>query len=56
MYPAASVCGFYFSHPQSHYFNVGKISKEQVRNYAERKGVSLETAEKWLVMNLNYAT
>ncbi|MCM2302610.1 MAG: methionine synthase, partial [Flavobacteriaceae bacterium] len=54
MYPAASVCGFYFSHPQSHYFNVGKISKEQVSDYAQRKGVSIETAEKWLASNLNY--
>lgn len=54
MYPAASVCGFYFSHPQSHYFNVGKISKEQVSDYAQRKGVSIETVEKWLASNLNY--
>ncbi|MDP3353416.1 MAG: methionine synthase [Flavobacteriaceae bacterium] len=54
MYPAASVCGFYFSHPQSHYFNVGKISKEQVSDYANRKGISVETAEKWLAPNLNY--
>jgi 5-methyltetrahydrofolate--homocysteine methyltransferase len=53
MYPAASVCGYYFSHPEAHYFNVGKISKEQVQNYAQRKGVSFETAEKWLVMNLS---
>ncbi|MDP2087914.1 MAG: methionine synthase [Flavobacteriaceae bacterium] len=54
MYPAASVCGFYFSHPQSHYFNVGKISKEQVSDYAKRKRVSIATAERWLGMNLNY--
>lgn len=56
MYPAASVCGFYFSHPASHYFNVGKLSKEQVQSYAKRKGVSIETAQKWLVNHLDYAS
>jgi 5-methyltetrahydrofolate--homocysteine methyltransferase len=54
MYPAASVSGFYFGHPQSHYFGLGKIGKEQVADYARRKGISFETAEKYLNTNLNY--
>jgi 5-methyltetrahydrofolate--homocysteine methyltransferase len=48
MYPAASVCGWYFSHPQSQYFGVGKITKEQLQNYAQRKKMNMEEAEKWL--------
>ena len=48
MYPAASVCGWYFSHPQSQYFGVGKISKDQFKDYSERKGWNEEEAEKWL--------
>ncbi len=52
MYPASSVCGWYFSHPQSQYFGVGKISKDQLEDYAKRKGMSLEEAEKWLRPNL----
>ena len=48
MYPAASVCGWYFSHPQSQYFGVGKITKEQLEDYAKRKGMSLEETERWL--------
>ena len=48
MYPAASVCGWYFSHPQSQYFGVGKISKDQLEDYATRKDMSLEEAERWL--------
>jgi 5-methyltetrahydrofolate--homocysteine methyltransferase len=48
MYPAASVCGWYFSHPQSQYFGVGKINKDQLENYAARKGMSIEEAERWL--------
>jgi 5-methyltetrahydrofolate--homocysteine methyltransferase len=54
MYPAASVSGFYFSHPESRYFAVGKINKDQVEAYAERKGMSLETVERWLAPNLGY--
>ncbi len=53
MYPAASVSGYYFAHPQSQYFMVGKIGKDQVEDYAKRKGVSIEQVEKWLSMNLN---
>jgi 5-methyltetrahydrofolate--homocysteine methyltransferase len=52
MYPAASVCGWYFSHPQSQYFGVGKIGKDQLESYAMRKGMSLEEAERWLRPNL----
>ena len=48
MYPASSVCGWYFSHPSSKYFGVGKISKDQLEDYATRKGMSMEEAEKWL--------
>jgi len=54
MTPAASVSGFYFAHPQSRYFGLGKISKDQVEDYAKRKGMDLETAERWLGPNLNY--
>ena len=54
MYPAASVSGFYFSHPQSKYFAVGKIDRDQVEDYARRKGLDLRTAERWLSPNLNY--
>lgn len=48
MYPASSVCGWYFAHPQSQYYGVGKIQQDQFEDYAKRKGMSLETAEKWL--------
>jgi 5-methyltetrahydrofolate--homocysteine methyltransferase len=48
MYPASSVCGWYFSHPQSKYFGVGKINRDQLEDYARRKGEPLEYAEKWL--------
>ena len=54
MYPTAAVSGFYFSHPQSRYFGLGKITKDQVEDYATRKGMSLEEAEKWLSPNLAY--
>ncbi len=54
MYPASSVSGFYFSHPQSKYFGVGKIARDQVEDYAKRKGISAEEAEKWLSQNLSY--
>ena len=54
MYPAASVCGLYFSHPQSRYFAVGKISRDQVEDYHRRKGLDLREVERWLAPNLNY--
>jgi 5-methyltetrahydrofolate--homocysteine methyltransferase len=48
MYPAASVCGWYFSHPQSQYFGVGKIGRDQLEDYAKRKGMSIDEATRWL--------
>ena len=54
MYPAASVSGYYFAHPESKYFAVGKLAKDQVEAYATMRGISLELAEKWLAPNLNY--
>lgn len=54
MYPAASVSGWYFSHPESKYFGLGDISKDQVVDYAKRKGWSLEVAERWLQSVVNY--
>jgi len=54
MHPAAAVSGFYFSHPESKYFGVGKIQKDQVEDYAKRKSESVEYIEKWLAPNLGY--
>jgi 5-methyltetrahydrofolate--homocysteine methyltransferase len=54
MTPAATVSGFYFSHPLARYFNVGRIGRDQVESYATRRGVSVEEAEKWLGPNLGY--
>ena len=54
MYPAASVSGYYFAHPESKYFGLGQISKDQVEDYANRKGMSVEDAERWLAPVLNY--
>ena len=54
MYPAASVSGYYFAHPESKYFAVGKLAKDQVEAYAAMRGISMELAEKWLAPNLNY--
>jgi 5-methyltetrahydrofolate--homocysteine methyltransferase len=54
MWPGASVSGFYFSHPESRYFGVGKIERDQVEDYARRKGWTLAEAEKWLAPVLNY--
>jgi 5-methyltetrahydrofolate--homocysteine methyltransferase len=48
MNPPASVCGWYFAHPQSHYFGLGKIGRDQLEDYAERKGMAIEEAERWL--------
>jgi 5-methyltetrahydrofolate--homocysteine methyltransferase len=54
MLPTAAVAGFYFSHPESQYFAVGKVQRDQVEDYARRKGWDLATAEKWLAPNLGY--
>jgi 5-methyltetrahydrofolate--homocysteine methyltransferase len=54
MLPAASVSGFYFSHPQAKYFAVGKLGKDQVEDYARRKQMDLATLERWLSPNLGY--
>ena len=54
MYPTAAVSGFYFSHPDAKYFAVGKIDRDQVASYAERQGISVAEAEKWLAPNLGY--
>ena len=54
MTPTAAVSGYYFSHPQSRYFGVGAIGRDQVEDYARRKGWSISEAEKWLVPNLGY--
>jgi 5-methyltetrahydrofolate--homocysteine methyltransferase len=54
MWPGASVCGLYFSHPESYYFGVGRIERDQVEDYAARKGWTAEEAEKWLAPILNY--
>jgi 5-methyltetrahydrofolate--homocysteine methyltransferase len=54
MWPGSSVSGLYFAHPQSKYFGVGKIDRDQVADYAVRKNESVEFVEKWLSPNLNY--
>jgi 5-methyltetrahydrofolate--homocysteine methyltransferase len=54
MYPASSVSGWYFAHPEAKYFAVGKIERDQVEAYAERKGINVAEAERWLAPNLNY--
>ncbi|MGY6274112.1 methionine synthase [Methylomonas sp. MgM2] len=54
MYPTAAVSGWYFSHPESQYFNVGKIDRDQLQDYARRKGMALEVAERWLAAHLNH--
>ena len=54
MYPTAAVSGFYFSHPDARYFAVGKIGRDQLESYAERKGMSIDEAERWLAPNLGY--
>lgn len=56
MYPASSVSGLYFAHPESKYFAVGKIERDQVEDYARRKGMELKEVERWLAPNLNYET
>ncbi len=54
MLPAASVSGWYFAHPDAHYFGLGRIGRDQVEDYARRKGMALEEAERWLAPNLAY--
>ncbi len=54
MSPPASVCGWYFAHPKSHYFGLGKITRDQLEDYAKRKNISIEEAEKWLRPNLDF--
>jgi 5-methyltetrahydrofolate--homocysteine methyltransferase len=54
MTPAASISGFYFAHPQSRYFGLGRISKDQVEDYAKRKNMPVEDVERWMGPNLNY--
>ena len=54
MHPGSSVSGLYFAHPQSHYFSVGKISRDQAADYAARKGMNVEEVERWLRVNLAY--
>ena len=56
MYPQASVSGYYFAHPDATYFGLGKIARDQVDDYAERRGISLAEAERWLSPLLNYHT
>jgi len=54
MYPTAAVSGWYFSHPDSQYFVLGRVTKEQVEDYAKRKGWTLAETERWLAPNLDY--
>lgn len=54
MYPAAAVSGWYFSHPQAHYFGLGNIEKDQIEHYAQRKNMNVDTVERWLMPVLNY--
>ena len=54
MYPASAVSGWYFSHPESQYFNVGKIDKDQLYDYAQRKGLEIAVAERWLAAHLHH--
>jgi 5-methyltetrahydrofolate--homocysteine methyltransferase len=54
MHPSASVCGWYYSHPRSLYFGVGKIDVDQVRSYAGRKNMDVKDVERWLAPNLGY--
>ncbi|MDD2724309.1 MAG: methionine synthase [Methylovulum sp.] len=54
MYPASAVSGWYFSHPEAQYFNVGKIDKDQLSDYAKRKGIAEEVAARWLAAHLHH--
>jgi 5-methyltetrahydrofolate--homocysteine methyltransferase len=53
MYPASSVCGWYFAHPESKYFGVGKIQQDQLEDYAKRKEMPLDEMERWLRPSLD---
>ena len=54
MWPGSSVSGLYFAHPESRYFSLGKIGRDQVADYSARKGMSVAEVERWLGQNLNY--
>lgn len=54
MWPAASVSGWYFSHPEARYFGLGRIERDQVEDYARRKGMSVEEVERWMAPSLAY--
>jgi len=54
MWPGSSVSGLYFAHPESRYFSLGKIERDQVADYSERKGIDIHEMERWLGQNLNY--
>jgi 5-methyltetrahydrofolate--homocysteine methyltransferase len=54
MYPTAAVSGWYIAHPDAHYFALGKIDRDQVVDYAARKGIAVQEAERWLAPNLGY--
>jgi 5-methyltetrahydrofolate--homocysteine methyltransferase len=54
MYPTAAVSGWYIAHPEARYFAIGKVDRDQVEDYARRKGVTLAEAERWLGPNLGY--
>jgi 5-methyltetrahydrofolate--homocysteine methyltransferase len=56
MSPASSVCGLYFAHPDADYFNVGRLARDQVADYACRKGMGLEEVERWLAPRLAYSS
>jgi 5-methyltetrahydrofolate--homocysteine methyltransferase len=55
MLPGSSVSGLYFAHPQAHYFGVAKVERDQVEDYAARKGLAVAEVERWLGPVLNYA-
>ena len=52
MYPNATISGYYFSHPESKYFSIGKIQEDQIEDYAKRKGIKINEVEKWLRSNI----
>ena len=54
MYPTAAVSGWYFAHPEARYLTLGRIDRDQVEDYARRKGMSIEQVERWLAPNLGY--
>jgi len=54
MWPASSVSGYYFSHPESSYFGIGRIGRDQAEDYARRKQLPLAEIERWLAANLDY--